>query len=434
MPSRPKSSLRRLRFVVKLLCSSMTLLVQKYGGSSLKDPERIDAVARGVAEAARQRPLVVVVSAMGDTTDRLIDLARQISSHPDSREIDMLLSTGEQVSASLLAMALHEHGCPAVSLSGWQAGIRTDNRFNTARIRGIDTDRIQHELQNGRAVIVTGFQGMGNETGWEEMTTLGRGGSDATAVALAAGLGDASCEIYTDVEGIFTADPRVVTGARKLPGITYEEMLEMAQYGAQVMMPRSIELAQIWSVPLEVRSSYTAAPGTRIGASMEFANRVAGIAHQAAIAKVTFVGLADRPGVAQAIFSALARRHIPADLIVQNIGHEGRTDLSFTVPQDDLEEALAAAAEVRSAVDSQQVTSKASLAKVSVVGAGLASSLDYASIMFGALGALDINIDMISTSGIRITCVIEGERVEEAVRALHDAFHLGEEHTWNASA
>ena len=282
---------------------------------------------------------MIVVSAMGDSTDHLIELARQLRKRPDRREIDMLLSTGEQVSASLLAMALHERGFPAISLAGWQAGIRTDSRFSVARIREVNAERIQHELAGGRVVIVTGFQGIGSETGWDEVTTLGRGGSDATAVALAAGLGRARCEIYTDVDGIYTADPRIVPDARKLDDITYEEMLELAQYGAQVMMPRSVELAQIWNVPLEVRSSYSTETGTRIGGNMEDVSRVAGIAHQAAVAKVTFVALVDRPGIAQTIFAALTARQVHADLIVQNIGHQGRTDLSFTVPESDMEAA-----------------------------------------------------------------------------------------------
>jgi aspartate kinase len=371
---------------------------------------------------------------MGASTDHLIELARQLSQRPDRREIDMLLSTGEQVSASLLAMALHERGFPAISLAGWQAGIKTDSRFSVARIREVNAERIQHELAGGRIVIVTGFQGIGNETGWDEVTTLGRGGSDATAVALAAGLGRVRCEIYTDVDGIYTADPRVVPDARKLDNITYEEMLELAQYGAQVMMPRSVELAQIWSVPLEVRSSYSTETGTRIGGNMEDVSRVAGIAHQAAVAKVTFVALVDRPGIAQTIFAALTARQVHADLIVQNIGHQGRTDLSFTVPESDMEAAGEAADEVRENVDARSVTVKGGLAKVSVVGAGLSSSLEYASIMFGTLGDLGVNIDMISTSGIRITCVIDGDRVHEAVRALHRAFGLGGEGSWSATA
>ena len=410
------------------------LTVQKFGGSSLKNPERIAAVADRVACAARNGPLVVVVSAMGDTTDHLIELARGVSQRPDRREIDMLLSTGEQVSASLLAMALHERGFPAISLAGWQAGIRTDSRFSIARIREVNAERIQHELAGGRVVIVTGFQGIGSETGWDEVTTLGRGGSDATAVALAAGLGRARCEIYTDVEGIFTADPRVVPDARKLDDITYEEMLELAQYGAQVMMPRSVELAQLWHVPLEVRSSYSTEAGTRIGGNMEDIGRVAGIAHQASVAKVTFVALVDRPGIAQTIFAALTDRQVHADLIVQNIGQHGRTDFSFTVPESDMDAAIEAAERVRAEVDARGVTVKGGLAKVSVVGAGLSSNLEYATIMFGTLGDLGINIDMISTAGIRITCVIDGERVHDAVRALHRAFKLGSEDSWPATA
>jgi aspartate kinase len=412
----------------------MTLLVQKFGGSSLKNPERIRAAADRVAQSALEQPLVVVVSAMGDATDNLIELARQVTQAPDRREIDMLLATGEQVSASLLAMALHERGCGAVSLAGWQAGILTDSTFSGARIRSVNGDRIRHELVTGRVVIVTGFQGIGDDTGWQEVTTLGRGGSDATAVALAAGLSAARCEIYTDVDGIYTADPRVVPEARKLEGVTYEEMLELAQYGAQVMMARSVELAQIWNVPLEVRSSYSEEAGTRIGGTMEYANRVAGIAHQANVAKVTFVALADRPGIAKTIFSLLAKRHIRADLIVQNIGHQGRTDLSFTVEESEANAAMEAAEEVRTEVDAQQVTVKRGMAKISVVGSGLASSLEYASTMFGTLGELGINIDIISTSGIRITCVVEGKNVEEAVRALHRAFQLGNGETWQASA
>jgi aspartate kinase len=411
----------------------VTLVVQKYGGSSLKNPQRISAVADRVAAAARRRPVVVVVSAMGDTTDDLIALARDITPAPREREIDMLLATGEQVSASLLAMALHERGCGAVSLTGWQAGIRTSAAFSTARIRDIQPDRIHHELAAGRIPIVTGFQGVESDTGWSDVTTLGRGGSDATAVALAAALG-APCEIYTDVTGIFSADPRLVPGAQKLSSITYEEMLELAQYGAQVMMPRSVELAQLWRVPLQVRSSYVPDDGTRIGGAMEHANRVAGIAHQRDVAKVTFVGLVDRPGVAQTIFDALSRHGAHADLIVQNIGHGGRTDLSFTVPHADLQRALAAAFEVRDAVDAQDVTAKNGLAAVSVVGAGLLSSLEYVSLTFGALGDLGINIDMISTSGIRITCVIDGCRVEDAVRALHAAFRLEGDAAWPNSA
>ncbi|GAC1637427.1 MAG: aspartate kinase [Chloroflexota bacterium] len=412
----------------------MRLLVQKYGGSSLKNPDRIRAVARRIIASAKEGPLVVVVSAMGDATDHLIGLAREVTDTPDRREMDMLLATGEQTSASLLAMALHNEGCGAVSLAGWQAGIQTDNRFSTARIRGVNAERIQSELVTGKVVIVTGFQGIADESGWREVTTLGRGGSDATAVALAAGLNADHCEIYTDVPGIFTADPRLVAGARKLRDITYEEMLELAQYGAQVMMPRSVELAQIWNVSLEVRSSYTPESGTRIGGSVEYGNRVAGIAHQTGVAKVTFVALADRPGVARAIFSALASRGINGDLIVQNIGHHGRTDLSFTIPEVDVESALMVADAVREEVDAQQVTTKRGLGKVSIVGAGLSSNLEYASRMFGTLGDLDINIDMISTSGIRITCVIDGDRVQDAVRALHSAFNLAGEGEWPAIA
>lgn len=404
----------------------MGLVVQKYGGSSLQSPERVQAVADRVAAATADSAVVVVVSAMGDTTDTLIKLARSVAEYPDGREIDMLLATGEQISASLLAMALHQRGCQAISLTGWQAGIRTNNVFRAARITGIESARIQHELAQGRIVIVTGFQGVGSERGWDEVTTLGRGGSDATAVALAAGLG-ANCEIYTDVAGIYTADPRVVPSARKRATITYEEMLELAQFGAQVMMPRSIELAQLWNVPLEVRSSFEIARGTTIGATMEHTNRVAGVAHKSGIAKVTFVGVADQPGVAHLVFSGLADAHVNAELIVQNIGHDGRTDLSFTVAEGDLQTALRVAEAVRDRIGASAVMSRAGMATVSIVGAGLSSNLTYAATMFAALGDLGINIDMISTSGIRLTCVIDGQRVQEAVRVLHRAFDLENE-------
>lgn len=405
----------------------VALVVQKYGGSSLRGPERISAVADRVANTSRNARVVVVVSAMGDTTDALIDLARSVARSPDSREIDMLLATGEQVSASLLAMALHDRGCPAISLTGWQAGIRTNSVFRAAHITAIESKRIQHELEQRGIVIVTGFQGVGSEGGWDEVTTLGRGGSDATAVALAAGLHATACEIYTDVAGIYTADPRVVSAARKLAAITYEEMLELAQFGAQVMMPRSIELAQMWEVPLEVRSSFDQQPGTRIGERMEHTNRVAGVAHKSNVAKVTFIAVADEPGVAHVIFSRLAAAHVNAELIVQNIGHDGRTDLSFTVAEADLEAALHVAEDVRERVGTHGVISKGGMATVSIVGAGLGSNLTYASTMFEALGDLGVNIDMISTSGIRLTCVIAGDRVQEAVQALHRAFALESE-------
>lgn len=376
---------------------------------------------------ARAAPLVVVVSAMGDATERLIVLAREMSSRPDEREIDMLLATGEQISASLLAMALHELDCPALSLAGWQAKIETDSRFSFARIRDVNVERIEHELSRGKVVIVTGFQGIGSDTGWEEITTLGRGGSDATAVALAARLAADSCEIFTDVEGIYTADPRVVPAARKLKSISYEEMLELAQHGARVMMPRAVELAQISHVPLEVRSSFSFAAGTRIGGDVEQTNRVVGVVHEPHIAKVTFVELADRPGIAHAVFSALADRNVQADLIVQNVGHHGRTDLSFTVSESDLPIAMDVSERVLGAVDAREIISKGSMAKVSIVGSGIGSNLEYASTMFGALSAHGINIDIISTSGIRITCVVDGERGPEALQALHTAFDLERE-------
>lgn len=412
----------------------MSLVVQKYGGSSLRDPERIRAVARGVQRSADQSSLLVVVSAMGSTTDRLIALAREVSRQPEEREIDMLLSTGEQVSASLLTLALHALGCPAISLAGWQAGIETDSHFSEARIRSIRADRIRHELEAGRVVIVTGFQGVGRDTGWTEITTLGRGGSDATAVALAAGLDADRCEIYTDVAGIYSADPRIEPQARKLDQISYEEMLELAQHGAQVMMPRAVELGQLWHVPLEVRSSFQAEPGTKIGGTMEYGARVAGVAHRTGMAKLTMVHLADRPGVAAALFSRLAKSSVHADLIVQNVGRHGHTDLSFAVTNEELPAALIAADDIRQQVGASEVVTTAGLGTVSLVGAGLVTGVGYAATMFTALGEAGINIEMISTSGIRITCVIDETRVADAVRALHTAFSLAEGSEWEATA
>ncbi|MGH2447167.1 MAG: aspartate kinase [Chloroflexota bacterium] len=411
----------------------MAYVVRKYGGSSLKNAERIRSVAGRVAEAAGEAQVVVVVSAMNHTTDRLIELARQVSDRPERREIDMLLATGEQVSASLLALALSELDVPALSLTGWQAGIRTDSLFGSARIRDVDDRRLRHELDAGRVPIVTGFQGLGADSGWDEVTTLGRGGSDATAVALAAALG-CPCQIYTDVNGVYTADPRLVPKARKLDAISCEEMLELSQYGAAVMMPRSIELAQLWHVPLEVRSSYTHDTGTRIEGLMEYARRVAGVVHQPDVAKVTLVDLADTPGVAHTVFRALADHQLNADLIVQNMGSQGRTDLSFTVRENELGAAREVAARLQGLVQARDVTVTTGMAQVSLVGAGLASDAGYAATMFGALAEMGVNISMISTAGVRITCVIDGNRAEEAVRALHRAFQLDEDQPWEASA
>jgi aspartate kinase len=404
------------------------LLVQKYGGSSLATADRIRHVAGRIArDRADGDQLVVVVSAMGDTTDDLLALAGQITPDPDPRELDVLLATGEHMSGTLVAMALHALGIPAVSLTGPQAGIRTDTRHGRARIANVDPARLVRELDAGRVVIVAGFQGATGEGFLEsDVTTLGRGGSDTTAVALAARLGADRCEILTDVEGIFTADPRVVPEARLLPVIGYEEMLELAQQGAQVMQTRAVELGWVNGVVIAVRSTFSDHPGTRIREDplVEQRNKVRGLATDRHVAKVTLVGVPDRPGVARAVFAPLAEAGINVDMIVQNVGHAGTTDLSFTIPSVDQARAGKLLDEVRRDLGAAEVTTDAAVAKVSIVGAGIQNAPGYAARMFGALADAGINIEMISTSEIRITCIIAEADLESAALALHRAFAL----------
>ena len=406
------------------------LVVQKYGGTSLGDAERVRRAARRVAETVEGGTrVVVVVSAMGQTTDALIALAHQVADEPDERELDHLVSTGEQVSASLLAMALLDLGRPAVSLTAGQAGIRTDRLFTRARITDIRADRIRRELERGVVAIVTGFQGVTED---EDVTTLGRGGSDTTAVALAAALGAERCEIYTDVEGIYTADPRLVPTACKLDRISYAEMLELAQLGARVMHPRAVELGEVYGVPILVRSSFSEASGTLIdrGAadertdSVEVRKHVRGVVHDIDVAKIRIMGVPDRPGLAYAIFSPLAEDGISVDTIVQNASLDGKTDLSFTVARADRPRAVNLVEQLVPDIGAAGLDYADSLAKVSVVGTGMQSAPGYAARMFGALAAADINIDMITTSDIRITCLIDAARVEPALRSLHAAFEL----------
>jgi aspartate kinase len=398
----------------------MSLIVQKYGGSSVKDVDRIKAVAKRVAAHYDQgNRMVVVVSAMGDTTDELIELAQQVSPQPEPREMDMLLSTGELISSALVTMALHELGYKAVALSGPQAGIMTDATFSKAKISAIDPTRLQRELDEGRIVIVAGFQGLTDD---QDVATLGRGGSDTTAVALAARLKAAACEIYTDVEGVYTADPRIVPEARKLNAISFDEMLELAQMGTKVMHPRAVELGQIYDMPITVRSSYNDREGTIIG--VETSNKVAGIAHESDVAKVTVVGVPDRPGVAHSLFAPLAEASINVDTIVQNVGHEGKTDISFTVHRTDLPSTQKFVEKVARELGAQTVVANPEMAKVSIVGTGIQNHPGYAARMFGAMSQAGINIDMISTSEIRITVLIDRERVADAVRALHRTFEL----------
>jgi aspartate kinase len=402
------------------------LVVQKYGGSSLANADRILAVADRIRRAREAgNEVVVVVSAMGNTTDELIQLARSVSEEPSKRELDLLLSTGETVSATLVAMALEAMDCPVVSLTGAQLGIKTDSFYSRARIVDVQTDRVRAELSNGRCVIVTGFQGVTEEG---DITTLGRGGSDTSAVALGCALGAPRCQIYTDVDGVYTADPRVVPDARLLSAISYEEMLEMAQMGARVMHPRAVELGEVYGLPIEVRSSFHERPGTLIhgGDRVEVRKRVRGIAHDTDVAKITIADVPDRPGIAHAIFAPLADAGISVDVIVQTANLAGNAEISFTVARADLSRALELSESVSQEL-SAQVESAPTLAKVSIVGTGLQSAPGYAAKMFGTLAEHGINIDTITTSDIRITCIIEENAVPEAVRALHAAFELDQE-------
>jgi len=402
----------------------MALIVQKYGGTSVADADRIKDVARRIAATRDEgNQVVVVISAMGDTTDRLIELAYQMAREPSERELDVLLSTGEIVSSTLLAMTLRDMGYAAISLSGAQAGIHTDSAHSRARILEVESKRVIEELEQGNIVIVAGFQGV---TGEMDVTTLGRGGSDTTAVALAASLGAEVCQKYTDVEGIYTADPRLVPEARLLSDIGYEEMLEMAGYGAKVVHLRAVELGELYNIPILVTSSFTQGSGTLIrgGASMEVRNKVTGIAHDLDIAKITVVGVPDRPGIAAAIFQPLAKAGINVDTVVQNASIDGITDLTFTMAKRDLSEAMRVIEPIAKLIKARECISDSRVGKVSVIGTGIQSHPGYAARMFTALSERGINIQMISTSEIRITCIIEGARVKDAVRALHRAFEL----------
>jgi aspartate kinase len=401
----------------------MALIVQKYGGSSVATAERIRAVAGRIANRkAEGNEVVAVVSAMGDTTDELIALAAQITAKPDDREMDVLLSTGEVVSSTLMAMALHELGVDAISLTGGQAGLRTDAVHRRARILAIDPERIRRELAAGRVVIVAGFQGTTEEL---DVTTLGRGASDLTAVALAAALGG-RCERFTDVDGVYTADPRLEPRARKLKDITYEEMLELASKGAAIMQARSVEIGAVYNVPILVASSFTDAPGTVIhgGIDMEQFNRVRGIAHDLDVAKITVKGVPDRPGIAAAVFEPLAEAHLSVDVIVQNASSDGLTDVTFTVSKADLTRARPTIDAAARHLGAAEVVTDDGVGKVSIVGTGIQSAPGFASRMFRALADAGINIEMISTSEIRITCIVREDKVADAVRALHAAFEL----------
>ena len=399
------------------------IVVAKYGGSSLATPEHIGAVADLLAaERADGAGRVVVVSAMGDTTDDLLALAGRVSDLPDARELDLLLATGEQVSAALLVMALHTRGVEAVSLTGPQAGIQTDGLHGRARITGVEPERIQRELDGGRIAVVAGFQG---STG-AEIATLGRGGSDTSAVALAIAMGAVRCEIFTDVDGVHSADPRLVPRARQLPEIGFEEMLEFAHQGAKVLQTRAVELAWVHGLEVVVRKTGGDGPGTTIRevAMMETRQKVRGIATDDGMAKVTLLDLADRPGMAASVFAPLAEAGIPVDGIVQNVGRDGTADLSFIVPDTDLARAEGLLRRLLPELGARDLAVAGGLAKVSIVGAGIHSAPGYPARMFAALGEAGVNIEMIMTSDIRITCVIDRKHLQSAAQALHRAFQL----------
>lgn len=402
----------------------MALIVQKYGGSSVANPERIKRVADRVAGYKKKgHSLIVVVSALGDTTDDLLELADKITKDPSRRELDMLMSTGEQISVSLLAMALHELKTDAISFTGYQVGIKTDSSHTRARIIDINSRRIQEELKKNKVVIVAGFQGVNMQ---QEITTLGRGGSDLTAVALAKALGADTCEIYTDVDGIYTTDPRVVKEAVKIGRISYEEMLELASSGAQVMQSRSIEVAGKYNIPLHVRSSFSYNEGTWIvkeDKSMEDV-LVRGVSVSKNEAKLTVSGVPNRPGVAGKIFRSLSDAGINVDVIIQNIGESPATDISFTVPRTEADAAVKTLQKISKGIGLKKITQDPHIAKVSVVGIGMRSHAGVAAAMFEILGGNRVNIEMISTSEIKISCVVKLKDADKAVKLLHKEFKL----------
>ncbi len=401
------------------------ILVQKFGGTSVADVKRIQNVAKRVVSSRRHgHDVVVIVSALGDSTDKLIELAHRITESPSERELDMLISTGEQVSCALLTMAIHKLGEDAISFTGAQVGIITDTAYTKARIIDINAKRIVEELKKRKVVIVAGFQGVNMN---QDITTLGRGGSNLTAVALAKVLNAKSCEMYTDVEGVYTADPRIVRNARKIDKISYEEMFELASLGAQVLQPRSIEFAMKFAVPIHVRSSFSEKAGTIISREVKAMEDivVSGVAVNKEEAKVTICDVPDKPGIAAKIFKDIATEDINVDMIVQNVSRTGATDISFTVPGTDLNKTIRVAKDISRKIGAGDVTFDNNMAKVSIVGIGMRSHSGVAARMFEALAEAGINIEMISTSEIKISCVVEKKLGEEAVRAIHEKFGLG---------
>jgi len=398
----------------------MSLIIKKFGGSSVANLERVQNVARIITDTYKQgNDVVVVVSAQGDSTDDLIEKAAEITSRPQKREMDVLLSAGEQISASLLAMAVQEMGCPAVSLLGWQAGFQTSSTYGAARIKGIETDRLKRELDRKNIIIVAGFQGLCK---YDDVTTFGRGGSDTTAVALAAALHADRCKIYTDVEGVYTCDPRKVTGAVKLDEITYDEMLELATLGAQVLNNRSVEMAKKYNVELEVLSSYSNKPGTLVKENVTVEKMlVRGVTKDTDCARISVVGVPDSPGVAFKIFSKLAAKRINVDIILQSVGQENTKNITFTVGRSHADEAIEALGKLDLTAKCK-IIKDIKVAKVSVVGAGMESHPGTASKMFEALFDADINIQMIATSEIKISVLIDEAKADKAVAAVHNAF------------
>ena len=400
----------------------MSLIVQKFGGSSVADADRIRNVARIITETYRKgHSVVAVLSAQGDTTDDLIEKAKEINPSASKREMDMLLATGEQISISLCAMAIERMGYQAVSLTGWQAGMLTDSSYSSARIKRIRTERIQKELDKKKIVLVAGFQGINK---YDDITTLGRGGSDTSAVALAAALHADLCQIYTDVDGVYTADPRHVTGARKLDEITFDEMLELASLGAQVLHNRSVEMAKRYNVNMEVLSSFSGKPGTKVKEVVKTMEKihVSGVAKDKNVARLALIGLADQPGIAFKIFSLLAKKDINVDIILQSIGRDESKDISFTVARDDAETAKAILEELKESIGFKSIEVDDHVAKVSIVGAGMAHNAGVASKMFEALYSAGINIQMISTSEIKVSVLVDERDADRAVQAIHDRF------------
>lgn len=403
----------------------MSLIVQKFGGTSVANAERVFNAARIITEAYQAgNSVVAVVSAQGDTTDDLVEKAKEINPAGSRREMDVLLSTGEQISMSLVAMAIQKLGFPVISLTGWQAGMHTDSTYSNARIDHINTERIQAELAKGKIVIIAGFQGLNR---YDDVTTLGRGGSDTTAVAFAAALKADLCQIYTDVDGVYTADPRIVKDARKLDEISYDEMLELASLGAQVLHNRSVEMAKRYTVDLEVLSSFQKTKGTKVKEVVHVEKMlIRGVARDNDVARISIIGLPDQPGTAFRIFSLLSKSKINVDIILQSIGRDGTKDVSFTVAKGSLDEALSILHENLNSLGGRAINHDSDISKVSIVGAGMATNSGVAATMFEALYEAGINIQMISTSEIKVSVLIERAEAERAVKVIHNAFHVGE--------